>query len=63
MCPQMPKEKFYDAILKVRIDRDTLKELKKIAKTKNTKVSLIVRRLIYAEIKKYRTSKPTIPRH
>lgn len=52
----MAKEKFYDANLRIRIDRETLKELQKIAKEKNISISFLVRRLIYAEIKKYRSS-------
>jgi len=59
----MPKEKFYDALLKVRIDRETYQELKRLAQTKNITISLLVRRLIYGELKRWRTSKSTIPRY
>jgi len=51
----MPKGKFYDANLRIRIDRETLKELKKIATQQNIPISALVRRLIYAELKKYRS--------
>ena len=46
--------RFYDGILKVRLDQETIKELKKIASKKKIPVSVLVRLLIYAELKKYR---------
>jgi post-segregation antitoxin (ccd killing protein) len=48
--------KFYDATIKIRIDKETLEELKKLARKKKIKVSTLVRLLIYAELKKHRTS-------
>ena len=51
---------YYDTLLKIRIDRETYQELKKIAKTKHTTISEIIRRLIYTELKKHRTN--SIPR-
>ena len=48
------KMQFYDSTLKVRLDKETLRELKKIAKKKKMPVSVLVRLLIYAELKKHR---------
>ena len=45
---------YYDAIIKVRIDKETLKQLKALAKQQNLKVSELIRELIYREIKRQR---------
>jgi antitoxin component of RelBE/YafQ-DinJ toxin-antitoxin module len=50
----------FDAILKLRIDKETLQELRKIAKKHKISTSELVRRLIYVEIRKHR--KNFIPR-
>jgi len=41
---------FYDKLLQIRIDKETLEELKRIAKQEKMPVSVFVRLLIYREI-------------
>ena len=50
--------KFYDVALKIRLDKETYEELKKIAYARKIKVSQLVRFLIYAELKKARKQSP-----
>ena len=45
---------FYDKRLLIAIDKESLEELKRVAKKKKMKVSTLVRLLIYAELKKHR---------
>lgn len=45
---------FYDKRLLIAIDKESLEELKKLAKRRKIKVSTLVRLLIYEELKKYR---------
>ena len=46
--------RYYDTILKIRIDKETLSELKKIAKKEYSSVSEFIRALIYAELNRQR---------
>ena len=48
------KKKFYDDFLKIWIDAETYLELKKLAKQQNIPLSVLVRKLIYAELRKAR---------
>jgi len=61
---------FYDKRIILRIDRETLQELKEIAKANRMSVSSIIRRFIYKGLKEIRKQKkensnaiPTIPRY
>jgi len=50
----MPRAKTFDTILKVRIDTETYNQLKVMAKNKKIPLSVLIRRLINAELRKYR---------
>ncbi len=44
----------FDTILKLRIDKETKEELKKIAEKEKTTMSELIRMLIYSKIGEYR---------
>jgi uncharacterized protein YdaU (DUF1376 family) len=49
--------RYYDSTIKIRLDRETINELKKMSLDRKEKVSSIIRRLIYKELKEWRKKK------
>jgi len=45
---------YYDKRIHIVIDRESYEELKKLAKLRKEKVSQIIRKLIYKELKEFR---------